>query len=71
MSSIIPPVIAVRALRTLLSPPHVVHFIPTQATPSPAIDTMMLTIIKARVAWREPKTHTQTHKYHIVINSDN
>ena len=27
---------------------------PIQATPSPAIDTMMPTIIKARVAWSEP-----------------
>lgn len=58
MSSMMPPATAMRALRTLLSSPHVVHFIPTQATPSPAIDTMMPTIIRARVAWREPNTQT-------------
>lgn len=64
-----PPIIAVRALRTLLSSPHVVHFMPMQATPSPAIDTIMPTIISARVAWREPntRTHTRTHTIHITI----
>lgn len=61
-----PPVTAVRALRTLLSSPHVVHFIPTQATPNPAIDTMMPTIIRARVAWREPNTHIDTHTMHVI-----
>lgn len=49
-----PPVMAVRALRTLSSAPQVVHFIPMQATPRPAMDTMIPTIIKARVAWRSP-----------------
>lgn len=49
-----PPVIAMRDLRSLSFPAQVVHFIPMQATPRPAMDTMMPTIINARVAWREP-----------------
>lgn len=49
-----PPVMAMRDLRSLSVPAQVVHFIPMQATPRPAMDTMMPTIIKARVAWSEP-----------------
>lgn len=49
---IMPPVMAIRDLRVLSSPPQLVHFIPMQATPRPAIDTMILTIMRARVAWR-------------------
>lgn len=49
-----PPVMATRDLRSLSPPPQVVHFIPMQATPRPEMDTMMPTIIRARVAWREP-----------------
>lgn len=45
-----PPVMAMRDLRVLSSPPQVVHFIPMQATPSPATDMIMLTIMRARVA---------------------
>lgn len=45
---------AMRDLRSLSSPAQVVHFIPMQATPRPAMDTMIPTIINARVAWREP-----------------
>lgn len=45
---------AMRALRSLSLPPQVVHFIPMQATPRPAMETMMPTIIRARVAWSEP-----------------
>ncbi|TNN39087.1 hypothetical protein EYF80_050756 [Liparis tanakae] len=44
-----PPVMATRDLRSFSLPPQVVHFIPMQATPRPATDTMMPTIIKARV----------------------
>lgn len=53
-SKIIPPVMAMRDLRSFSVPPHVVHFIPIHATPSPAMDMMMPTIIKARVACSEP-----------------
>lgn len=53
-SRMMPPVMAMRDLRSLSFPPQVVHFIPIQATPRPATDTMMPTIIKARVAWSEP-----------------
>lgn len=53
-SRMMPPVIATRDFRSLSAPPQVVHFMPIQATPSPATDTMMPTIIKARVAWSEP-----------------
>lgn len=49
-----PPVMAMRDLRSLSFPAQVVHFIPMQATPRPAMDTIMPTIIKARVAWSEP-----------------
>lgn len=45
---------AMRDLRNLSAPPQVVHFIPIHATPRPAMDTMMPTIIKARVACSEP-----------------
>lgn len=58
-SSMMPPVIAVRDLRTLSSAPQVVHFIPMHATPSPAMDTIIPTIISARVAWRSPDTKTE------------
>lgn len=53
-SKMMPPVMAMRDLRSLSFPAQVVHFIPIQATPRPAMDTMMPTIISARVAWREP-----------------
>lgn len=53
-NKMMPPVMAMRDLRSLSSPAQVVHFIPMQATPRPAMDTMMPTIINARVAWREP-----------------
>lgn len=49
-SRMMPPVMATRDLRSLSLPPQVVHFIPIHATPNPATDTMMPTIIKARVA---------------------
>lgn len=49
-----PPVIAMRDFRVLSSPPQVVHFIPMQATPRPATVRIMLTIMRARVAWRAP-----------------
>lgn len=45
-----PPVMAMRDLRVLSSPPQVVHFIPMQATPSPVTVMIMLMIIRARVA---------------------
>lgn len=45
-----PPVMAMRDLRALSSPPQVVHFIPMQATPSPATANKMLMIMRARVA---------------------
>lgn len=50
----IPPVMAMRDLRVLSSPPQLVHFIPMQATPRPASVTIILTIMRARVAWRAP-----------------
>lgn len=50
MRMMIPPVKAMRDLRTLSSPPQVVHFIPMVATPIPATEAMMLTIMRARVA---------------------
>lgn len=53
-SKIIPPVMAMRVLRSLSVPPQVVHFIPIHATPRPAMETMMPTIISARVACSEP-----------------
>lgn len=49
-----PPVMEMRAFLTLSSPPQVVHFIPMTATPKPATTTMILTIMRARVAWRAP-----------------
>lgn len=49
-----PPVIAMRDFFVLSSPPQLVHFIPMQATPRPATVTIMLTIMRARVAWRAP-----------------
>lgn len=62
-----PPVMATRDLRSLSPPPQVVHFIPMQATPNPAMDTMMPTIIKARVACSEPEedrvTETTSNEY--------
>lgn len=54
-----PPVMAMRDLRVLSSPPQVVHFIPMQATPRPATVTIMLTIMRARVAWRAPSVWGQ------------
>lgn len=49
-----PPVMAMRDLRVLSSPPQLVHFIPMQAAPRPHTVTMMLMIMRARVAWRAP-----------------
>lgn len=49
-----PPVMAMRDFFVLSSPPQVVHFIPMQATPSPATARIMLTIMRARVACRAP-----------------
>lgn len=49
-----PPVMAMRDFRTLSSPPQVVHFIPMQATPTPTTTTIILTTMRARVAWRAP-----------------
>lgn len=50
----IPAAMAMRVLRVLSSPPQLVHFIPMQAAPRPTTITMMLTIMRARVAWRAP-----------------
>lgn len=52
---IMPPVMAMRDFRVLSSPPQFVHFIPMQAAPRPASVTIILTIIRARVAWRAPE----------------
>ena len=62
-----PPVMATRDLRSLSLPPQVVHFIPIQATPNPAMDTMMPTIIKARVAWSEPGEDGNKKSLHVRI----
>ena len=45
---------AMRALRMRSPAPQVVHFMPMQATASPAMDTTIPTIISARVACRAP-----------------
>lgn len=59
-----PPVMAMRDLRVLSSPPQVVHFIPMQATPRPATVTIMLTIMRARVAWRAPSVRDRIRLIH-------
>lgn len=61
---------AMRDLRSLSSPAQVVHFIPMQATPRPAMDTMMPTIISARVAWREPGDRRVNAKEENVFSED-
>ena len=65
ISRTMPPVMAMRDFLVLSSPPQVVHFIPMVATPSPATVTMMPTIIRARVAWREPGEDRVDESNHI------
>ena len=66
-----PPVMAMRDLRSLSLPAQVVHFIPIQATPRPAMDTMMPTIIKARVAWSEPGADREKGKKNDEVLEEN